>query len=208
MGYELAPGERVILLTRPQPGSLAWPAVLFILIPAGCTFAAGWLTRNQGTFDAGVRAWMPAAMMAITGVGLVLLLLYCLRPLLGWLGTRYVLTSRRLISRRGLLRRNELQSPLVAVQQLGMQQSLRQRALRSGNISIDLGNGRRTTYVDVPEVARFRNIVLQTIEDLPQTAMFNGLDFRHEIDQSQDSWDGTLREPGQDGDTWTDGTGR
>lgn len=208
MGYELAPGERVILLTRPQGRSLVFPAALFILIPAGCAFAAGALVRNQQSLDPGIGAWVPAAVAAIAVVGLVLMMLGCLRPLLRWLGTRYVLTSGRLISRRGILRRHELQSPLVAVRQVGMVQSMRQRVLRCGNICLDMGNGQGTTYVDVPEVSRFRYIVLQTIEDLPQTAMFDGSDFRYEVDRRRDSWDGTLRESERDGDTWTEGTGR
>lgn len=213
MGYQLAPGERVILLTRPQAGSLVVPALLFILIPALCAFAAGWLTRNRATFEAGFQPWITAALWAVVAIGVVLVLLYCLRPLLRWLGTQYVLTNRKLISRRGWLHRSERESPLVAVRQIGSHQSVRQRALRCGNITLDMGNGHSARFVDVPEVARFRSIVARTIEDLPRTAMFDGADFGYELDRPQDSWerdgwDRPAHGPGEHSQRLTDGTDR
>ncbi|WP_051299398.1 PH domain-containing protein [Arthrobacter castelli] len=192
MGYRLAPGERVIVAARPQAGSLVWPAVLFVLIPAACAFGAGWLTRNRFTFPSAVQQWFPAFVWTIAAVSVLLVLLYCLRPLLRWLGTRYVLTSRRLIKRRGLLRRREMQTPLVAVHQVEIRQSLFQRLRRCGDVVVDLGNGRAAVYVGVPEVHRFRDITLETIEDLPQTAMFDGVNYGYELDQARDSWNGTL----------------
>lgn len=192
MAYQLAPGERVIVATRPQAGSLVWPAALFVLIPAACAFGAGWLTRHRLSFAPAVQPWVPAAIWAIAAVGLLLVLLYCLRPLLRWLGTRYVLTNRRLMKRRGLLRRHEVRIPLVAVHEIGVRQSLLQRARRCGDLIVDMGNGRATVYVGVPEVALFRDITLETIEELPQTAMFDGFNYGYELDQTRDSWNGTL----------------
>lgn len=192
MAYRLAPGERVVVATRPQAGSLVWPAVLFVLIPAACAFGAGWLTRNRYMLPSAVQPWFPAFIGTIAVIGLLLVLLYCLRPLLRWVGTRYVLTNRRLMKRRGLLRRHEVQQPLVAVHETAVRQSLLQRASRCGDLVVDLGNGRKTVYVGVPEVARFRDITLETIEELPQTAMFDGINYGYEPNQGRDSWDGTL----------------
>lgn len=192
MAYQLAPGERVIVAARPQAGSLVWPAVLFVLIPAASAFGAGWLTRNRFTLPSAVQPWFPAFIWAIAAVGLLLVLLYCLRPLLRWLGTRYVLTNRRLMKRLGLLRRHEVQNSLVAVHEVSIRQSLLQRARRCGDLIVDMGNGRATAYVGVPEVALFRDITLETIEQLPQTAMFDGFNYGYELDQTRDSWNGTL----------------
>lgn len=192
MAYQLAPGERVIVATRPQAGPLVWPAVLFVLIPAACAFAAGWIIRQRPSLEVSMQSWIPAAVWTVAVLGLLLVILYCIRPLLKWLGTRYVLTSRRLMKRRGLLRRHELQSPLVAVHQVGIRQSLFQRAVRSGDLRVDMGNARPTVYVGVPEVARFRDITLETIEELPQTAMFDGINYGYELDRTRDSWNGTL----------------
>lgn len=192
MAYQLAPGERVIVATRAQAGSLVWPAMLFVLVPAACAFGAGWLTRHRLTFPAAAQPWVPAALWTIAAVGLLLVLFYCLRPLLRWLGTRYVLTNRRLIKRRGLLRRHEVQNPLVAVHEVGVRQSLFQRMRRCGDLIVDMGNGRATLYVGVPEVALFRDITLEKIEELPQTAMFDGINYGYEMDRARDSWNGTL----------------
>ena len=47
---------------------------------------------------------------------------------------------------------------------------------RAGTLRIDLGRGRIIDYPSVPEVHRFKSIVLATIEDLPMTVMFDGVD--------------------------------
>ena len=97
-----------------------------------------------------------------------MLLGYCLPRVMSWHATKYILTSQRLVARYGMLRRRDQQVSLAAVRNVVIHQSLLQRVLRSGNISLDTGYPSSTVVPDVPEVATFRNFILDAIDDLPQ----------------------------------------
>lgn len=60
--------------------------------------------------------------------------------------------------------------PLAAVRSVGVKQSLLQRILRSGNISLDTGHPGETILADVPEVGRFRSFILEAMAELPEGA--------------------------------------
>lgn len=174
MRRTLAPGEQTIISTRPQARSLVWPAMLFVLASALCGYLAALLHRGLGKVAPALVGYEDELALAVVLIAAVGVGTFCLRRLLGWAATRYLLTSRRLVSRRGLLRRYEQQFPLVAVQNLGTRQSVLQRLLRSGNVVVDLGPEGGAVFKDVPEVERFRAFALDAIEELPRTAMFDG----------------------------------
>jgi membrane protein YdbS with pleckstrin-like domain len=92
---------------------------------------------------------------------------FCLPRLLRWQGTRYTLTSRRLVARSGMWKRSDRQVNLASVRNLTVHESVLQRLFRSGNISLETGYQSMVTFPDVPEVARFRDFILDAIEDLP-----------------------------------------
>ena len=97
-----------------------------------------------------------------------MLLGYCLPRVMTWHATKYTLTSQRLVARYGMLRRRDQQVSLATVRNVVIHQSLLQRVLRSGNISLDTGYPTSTVVPDVPEVATFRNFILDAINELPQ----------------------------------------
>jgi hypothetical protein len=175
MRLKLAPGERVIVASRKQARGLPGPFIFFLLVLAALFFGLGWLDRNGAALPSWSAEWvpvLPAAMMVVAGV---LILWFSARPLLRWLNTWYILTSRRLIVRRWS-RKQWQENLLVGVYQVHTRQSLLQRLLRSGTLTVDLGYGRSVSFADVPEVERFRGFILSAIEGLPQTAMFDGVD--------------------------------
>jgi len=91
-----------------------------------------------------------------------------------------VLTSMRLIHRRGAARRSEHQINLSAISQLQTEQGLTQRMVGSGTLIADLGFDRAHAYRDVPQLGTFKECVVQAIIELPLTRMFDGVDM--EID--------------------------
>ncbi len=169
MRKELLPGEQVIILTRPQPRGLTVPVFVFILVPAVAAFASAWILKGEAAsllpVLSGLEFWLVAgcgALVAWVWLG------YCLRRLSRWSATRYILTSRRAIARSGTLRRRDRQLSLAAVRNVSVSQSLLQRGLRSGNISLESGHGASLEFPDMPEVARFRNFILEAIDHLPE----------------------------------------
>jgi membrane protein YdbS with pleckstrin-like domain len=170
MRKDLVPGEQVIVTTRPQPRKLAGAAAAFILSPAIAAFASAWVVRGKAErlmpeLTAQWTPWLVAGcVLAVAAVWLG----YCLPRLLRWQGTRYTLTSRRIVSRSGMMRRQDQQVNLASVRNLTVHESVLQRLLRSGNISLETGYQGVVTFRDVPEVARFRDFILDAIEELPE----------------------------------------
>ncbi|MHA7239279.1 PH domain-containing protein [Arthrobacter sp. TMS1-12-1] len=178
MRIRLLPGERVLVRTRPNPLNLAGPVVAgFVLLAVGA-FALGYLARRD--LPRGLTEWQPVLLPAVLAVVVLLLLRVTVRPLVRWSGNRYVLTSMRLIHRRGTTRRTEHQINLSAISQLQTEQGLLQRMVGSGTLVADLGFDRSHAYRHVPRIATFKNYVVQAIGELPLTRMFDGVDM--EID--------------------------
>lgn len=70
-----------------------------------------------------------------------------------WAARRLVVTSERLILRRGVLDRRTDEVPLGAVAGVAVHQSMRQRALRAGDLEVGIAGGAAPLVVaDVPSV--------------------------------------------------------
>jgi hypothetical protein len=174
---KLLPGERVLVRTRPTPLPLVGPVIAGFLLLAVGGFGLGFLA---GRDVLGLGDWRFVLFAAALGVVVLLLLRVVVRPLVRWSSSRYVLTSMRLIHRWGTARRSEHQINLSAISQLLTEQGLLQRLVGSGTLIADLGFDRAHAYRDVPQIATFKEYVVQAISDLPLTRMFDGVDM--EID--------------------------
>ncbi|MGY2743157.1 PH domain-containing protein [Arthrobacter sp. UYCu723] len=201
MRKELLPGEQVIAVTRPQPRTLMVPALLFILVPALAAYASALIVKGGPAklVPLVTRDWT----VWLTGVCVALaawvLLGYCLPRVLTWHATRYTLTNQRLVARYGMLRRRDQQVYLAAVRNVEIHQSLLQRVLRSGNISLDTGYPSSTVVPDVPEVVTFRNFILDAINELPQGGGFGAEGMMHNPDGTRyGAWPWETREGGRD----------
>ncbi|MDQ0757091.1 PH domain-containing protein [Arthrobacter sp. B3I4] len=170
MRKELFPGEQVIVVTRPQPRTLIVPALLFIVVAALTAYACAWIIKGgpAKVVPLVTPDWTPWMIGASLALAAWILVGYCLPKVVTWHASRYTLTSRRLVARYGMLRRRDQQVPLAAVRNVFIEQTLLQRSLRSGNISLDTGYPPGTVIPDVPEVMTFRNFILDAIDDLPE----------------------------------------
>ncbi|KRE59166.1 hypothetical protein ASG92_04780 [Arthrobacter sp. Soil736] len=177
MRKELLPGEQVIVVTRPQPRMLFVPAVVFVLMPALAAFASAWIIRGglSGLVPAVSGEWTFWLVAACVLAAAWVLCGYCLPRLMRWHATRYFLTSQRILARYGVLRRRDQQVFLASVRNVTVSQTMLQRMLRSGNISLDAGHQFSAELRDVPEVATFHRFLLDAIDELPDEEIF-GLD--------------------------------
>jgi membrane protein YdbS with pleckstrin-like domain len=169
MRKNLVPGEQVIVTTRPQPRKLAGAAAAFILSPAIAAYFSAWVIRGEAgrAVPALSGRWTPWLVTGCILAAASVWLGFCLPRLLRWHGTRYTLTSRRMVARSGMWKRQDQQVNLSSVRNLTVHESVLQRLFRSGNISLEIGHQGVVTFQDVPEVARFRDFILDAIEDLP-----------------------------------------
>ena len=201
MRKELLPGEQVIVVTRPQPRSLTVPALLFILAPALAAYASAWIVKGGPARLVPLLAaertkeWTPWLIGACIALAAWVLLGYCLPRVMTWHATTYTLTSQRLIARYGMLRRRDQQVSLATVRNVVIHQSLLQRVLRSGNISLDTGHPNSAVFPDVPEVATFRDFIFDAISELPQGGVLGVEGVPYNPDRP---WPLDVREGGRD----------
>ena len=109
--------ERVIALIRPHARALTLPGLALIAVSGGTVYAAT-------TFD---EQWQRSA--ALAAGALVAVLLFVL-PLVRWLGTHYLITTRRVVLRTGLIGRTRQEILHGRSYDISLRQSPLQRLLR------------------------------------------------------------------------------
>lgn len=190
------------MITRQQPRMLFGPVLAFILVPAAAAFACAWIVKGGPgkllpVITSEWTQWLVGACLAVVAI---VLLGYSLPAFIRWRGIRYILTSGRIVARFGMLRRGDWQVPLAAVRGVGIKQSLLQRILRSGNISLDTGHSGDALLADVPEVGKFRSFILEAMAELPASARFGDQagDFDGSYGYSNEALPWDVREGGRD----------
>lgn len=136
MGYPtklLAQDESIAFELRPHWRSLILPIfwLLVVVAVAGFLFSAlgNWL--QDGSTALTVLRW------AIVLVAAFLLFFLFLRPLLAWLSTQYVFTTRRIIVRTGIIARKGRDMPLSKVNNVSFEHTVFERLFNSGTLAIE-----------------------------------------------------------------------
>jgi uncharacterized membrane protein YdbT with pleckstrin-like domain len=141
---------------HPHWKALVLPVLLVPVVVAAASFA--WFSLPDHSWRAPVR-W------AVVVVAVLVLLRLSLWPYLRWVTTHYVLTSRRVIIRRGVLSRSGRDIPLTRVNDVSFQHSVIERALRCGTLTIEsAGEHGQVVLPDVPEVESVQREVYRAVE--------------------------------------------
>jgi len=147
------PPERVLARLRPHARVLTLPSIALIAI-------AGAVGYFGGVVD---EPWQVTALYSVAALALVL---FWLLPLLAWLSHRYVITTRRLILRRGLgvrVRQELLHSRGYDV---SVSRGPLQTLFRSGDVRINSGLEAPVVLKDVPNA----DLVLAALQDLMEAS--------------------------------------
>lgn len=118
--------EVIVLRVRKHGGRLVLPVLALMLI-AGAS----------GTFIGALpETWMNLAAAALAAL---LTIFLCLGPMLSWLASRTIVTSRRVIQRRGVLSQHRSEVALGRVREVRLSRRPLQRLLGSGDIDLLVG---------------------------------------------------------------------
>jgi uncharacterized membrane protein YdbT with pleckstrin-like domain len=149
----LADHERVLFELRPHWLSVL-PALLWAVLLVAAWLAVGALT------DSGLL------LLAATVAALIGLLFLSVVPLLMWSRTLFVLTTDRLITRRGVLAKEAIEIPLERINDVALKQSASERMVGAGDLLIESAGEReqtRITNIRKPEQVQLR--IYQATED-------------------------------------------
>ncbi|HEV2887795.1 MAG TPA: PH domain-containing protein [Jatrophihabitans sp.] len=135
------------------------PAVLaFLVICALSGLGLAFLPDAQDNHGA-----RQALLLAILVVALVLLAWLTLAPVIRWRSTHYVITTRRVLIRRGVFKHVGRDITLGRISDVAYEQSLWDRIFRSGTLHIEsAGENGQETLVNIPRA----NDVQQTLNRL------------------------------------------
>ncbi|WP_090596539.1 PH domain-containing protein [Auraticoccus monumenti] len=160
----LGEGERVVVQLRTHGKALVAP-VLALLVLAGVTGLAVALMPE----DLAPVGWMALAILVAAGV-----LGWVVVPFARWRTTTYTLTSRRLITRRGILSRHGHDVPLSRIVDVSYQRSLGDRLLGCGTLQLRTASEAEPLVLpDVPDVARVHLMVSELVFG-PQAQLAGG----------------------------------
>jgi uncharacterized membrane protein YdbT with pleckstrin-like domain len=146
----LTDGESVVVDTRTHPKALILPGLVLVVTLAVAVF----LDRKVSNGIVSLVIWILA---------LVVVVWWVLRPFLDWLTATYTITSKRLITREGLLSRKGHDIPLMRISDVAFDQGIVDRMLGCGTLVIsDASTHGSVRLHDIPHV----ETVQRTLSDL------------------------------------------
>ena len=141
----LTEGETIVTSFRPHWKLLLIPAV--------------WGVGVLVVFSL-FELWLDAVFLVRAAVALVVFGWFVVRPLVNWWFTRYVLTSERLITRRGLIAQSGIEIPLERITNVNFSQTVIERLLGAGDLLVEsAGETGQSDFTNIPRPDRFQAVL-------------------------------------------------
>lgn len=153
MRKSLGAGEQIVLARRRHAKILVWPALALIGVALGAGAGAALIPGD----------YRPLGQLAIAALGLLLAGWWSLAPFLRWLATTYTVTTRRLITRSGVLTRIGTTLPLTRINDVSSERSLGDRLLGCGTLIIQTAAEGAIVLHDVPDVEHAQQVLTELI---------------------------------------------
>lgn len=173
MGYPrrlLTHDEHAALELHPHWKVLVGPvAVLLAVVP----LAGFGLTRvPAGDTQLALR-------LGVVVVAAVLVLALSVLPFIRWVTTHYVVTDRRLITRRGIIARSGRDMPLARINDISFSHTVVERLLGCGTLVVESAGERgQLVLTDVPHVEAVQRRIYELADELSQHPREDGRDER------------------------------
>ena len=152
----LADDEEVVRHLHPHWTTLFWPVVRFLVVVGAGSYLAALVPpgRQQGVLR-----------VLLLAVALVLLAVLVAGPVLRWRTTHHVLTTRRLLTREGVRSRRGRDVALSRITDVSFRQTLPQRLVRSGTLSVESVGDGGVVLERVPDVEGTAALLHSLIEE-------------------------------------------
>jgi uncharacterized membrane protein YdbT with pleckstrin-like domain len=138
----LIEGEDVVLDLRPHWIALVGPILVAVLVVIGLSVAlVGAPARGAGRT---IVVWGAVIVAAL------LLVVYALPRVIAWATSIFVVTTDRIIHRRGLIAKSSMEIPLEAINDVRFEQSVFERMIGAGSLVIESAGERgRQVFADI-----------------------------------------------------------
>ncbi len=153
----LARGERVERDLHPHWLTVVGPTLLGLLLAALCVLAVA-ATPNDSTGN--TIQWAAVAVLVALAVVAVVV------PYLRWRTTHYVITSHRVMVRRGILTKTGKDITLSKITDVSFEQTLLDRVIGSGSLHIEsAGDSPDENLSDIPRSNEVQQLVNRLIDE-------------------------------------------
>jgi uncharacterized membrane protein YdbT with pleckstrin-like domain len=201
----LADDEEIVEHLHPHWITLVPAVAVFIVVCALSGVAIAFLPNERDH-----HAAHQYLLIAVLVLALVFILWLVLVPVIRWRWTHYVITTHRVLIRRGVLNHVGRDIPLARVNDVAYKQSIWDRIVRSGSLTIEsAGENGQETLLDIPRADDVQQTLNRVIEnDSMRRSRGHGQyrAGRNGDDQYGDGRNGDGRNgDGQDDAGWDDG---
>jgi len=150
----LNPGETIVISTRTHPKALILPILALVVLLAVGVFV-------QVAIDERI---VSLVVWIIVAVGVVW---FVLRPFLIWLTATYAITTRRLITRHGVITRRGHDIPLTRISDVAYEKDLIDRLLGCGTLIIsDASTHGQVALPDIPRIEKVQRDLSDLLHEI------------------------------------------
>lgn len=153
----LARGEQIDLELRTHIKEIFFPLVIGVVTIVVALAGSIWFSNK------GWSGWLTLALWILA---VIVLCVFVLVPVLRWLTTIYVITNRRLITRRGIINKSGRDIPLYRINDVSYEKSLLDRMFGCGTLIIS--DASEQAGVRLHDVPRVENVQVRLNELLYQ----------------------------------------
>jgi uncharacterized membrane protein YdbT with pleckstrin-like domain len=153
----LARGERVERDLHPHWLTVVLPTLLGLLLSAACV----WIAVVTPDDETGNRIqWVAVAVLVVVAIPAVVV------PYLRWRTTHYVVTSHRVMVRRGVLTKTGKDITLSKITDVSFEQTLLDRMIGSGSLHIEsAGDSPDEDLANIPHSNEVQQLVNRLIDE-------------------------------------------
>lgn len=149
----LTDDEDIVVAFRQHWKLLAVPFVWFVGALIGLVVVFQWLPVG-GAFE------LILDLLVLAAFGW-----FVVRPVIDWWMTRYVLTTERLITRKGLIAQSGIEIPLERITNVNFSQSFWERFLGAGDLLVEsAGTTGQSRFANIPRPDQFASVLYNARE--------------------------------------------
>lgn len=153
----LAKGEKVERSIHPHWLTVVGPVFVALLFAAGAVTIAA-VTPDDGRGN--LIQWVVVGILALVAIPAVVV------PLLRWRTTHYVVTSHRVMVRKGILNKSGKDITLSKITDVSFEQTLLDRIINSGSLRIEsAGDSPDETLKNIPHSNDVQQLINRLIDD-------------------------------------------
>jgi uncharacterized membrane protein YdbT with pleckstrin-like domain len=151
--------ERVVVHKHPHWKMLLVPGLLFLIIVGLGSYIAALVAGQSWQF----YGWIGLAVLGVIGIVWLTVV-----PLLRWRTTHFVLTTRRVLVREGILSRSGIDIPINRINTVQSRHSVIDRILGCGTLIIESASDEPLEFDDIPQVERVRSLLYYEVDPGPE----------------------------------------